>query len=321
MSADESVPAVNDPTSDASPRRDVRTRARWAGVGGFVLGLVVAGAVALALSGDDADPVADGGETVGTAVGSGAGEVATAVQPETPEPILSGPVRVLLVGDSIAAQIGWSLEIWNQENPGVISVFNEAHLGCGVVRYGRKRVADGSSGPVGDVCSDWAEPVALHTVADPEVVSWPAAIDLFDPDIVVATISSWDAVDRIVPGVAADWVAPGDPAYDTYVYENYLEAIDVLTAGGAHLHWLVSPYLDAPILHDDHRDRVDILNRLVVDAAAAMRDRDVSFLDYPAFIGEPGGPRDQRLRDDGVHLSEAGFAEVAPWLVSQLGLL
>lgn len=337
---------MNDPTPDATPRRETRARALWYGLFGFVLGALVATGVAVAVDDDpgvevdygrvdlagadtasdqdppaadpepDADPAGDDDpvDEADDADDAGDDDVGTS----DPEP--EEPVRVLIVGDSIAAQIGWSLELWSEENPGVITVFNESHIGCGVVRYGQKRVADGSSGPVGDVCSDWAEPVPLQTVAEAEVVSWPTAIELFEPEIVVAMISGWDAVDRIVPGVADDWVAFGDPIYDTYAYENYLAATDLLTAEGAHLHWLVSPYLNAPILHDDHRERIDLLNAVVVDGAATMGTREVTFLDYPGFIGEPGGDRDVLIRDDGVHLSDQGFAEVAPWLVEQLGL-
>ena len=94
----------------------------------------------------------------------------------------------------------------------------------------------------------------------------------------------------------------------------------MLTATGAHLHWLVSPYLNAPILHDDHRERVDRLNELVVEAVASLPDRSVTLLDYPGFIGAAGSERDVAIRDDGVHLSDQGFDEVAPWLVEAIDL-
>ena len=55
----------------------------------------------------------------------------------------SDPLRILTVGDSVMAQIGDALVEWALENPdaGVID-FDEAHVGCGTVRFGLKRVPD-----------------------------------------------------------------------------------------------------------------------------------------------------------------------------------
>ena len=233
---------------------------------------------------------------------------------------VESPTRVLVIGDSIAAQIGWTLYEWGLANPGRIVVFNESHLGCGVVRYGEKRVNETDVGPVGDVCSNWAVPVAPGVVAETETVSWPTALEVFQPDIVIGTVSSWDISDRIVPGVADDWVSIGDPAFDAYVRAEYAAATDVLTQTGAELFWLLSHYLNRDLLPDDHELRVDGINELVVEAVASFPDRDVGFLDYPGWIGPVGGDRDVELRDDGVHLSEIGFAEIARWLVGELGI-
>lgn len=233
------------------------------------------------------------------------------------------PVRVFVAGDSIAAQIGWALQGWSEANPGRIVVFNESHIGCGVVRYGQKRV-DGLDGPVGDVCSNWNDPVALQVAAEDDVVSWPSALELFRPDIALSIVSSWDATDRIVPGVVDDWTSIGDPTYDEYVLGEYTQATSVLSTSGAEVFWLMSPYLNKALLPDDHRDRVDGLNELVtraIDTVAADRaDATVNQIDYPGWIGETGGTRDQALRDDGVHLSDVGLEQVVPWLLAELGL-
>lgn len=332
---------MNDPTPDVALRRASGARVLRYALGGFVLGALVAAGVAVVVDDDpvieveagpldpagSADDPTEDAEPAPLDEETSVEPILDDVAPDPPQEIgppgeaaPDEPVRLLIVGDSVAAQIGWSMELWSQLHPGVVVVFNEAHIGCGVVREGEKRVADGSFGPVGDVCSDWGDPVPLQAVAATEVVSWPSAVELFQPDIVVATISGWDATDRIVPGVADDWVALGDPVFDAYAHDEYEAATDALTATGAHLYWLVSPYLNAPILHDDHRDRIDRLNQLVADATSALPEREVTFLDYPAFIGEPGSDRDVEIRDDGVHLSDVGFLEVAPWLVEQLGL-
>ncbi|MFT5201728.1 MAG: hypothetical protein ACI9C1_001106 [Candidatus Aldehydirespiratoraceae bacterium] len=235
----------------------------------------------------------------------------------------AGPTRVLVVGDSVGAQIGWGLQAWSEANPGEIIVMNEAHLGCGVVRFGEKLV-DGEFGPVGDICSNWNEPVALHLAADPEVVSWPSALELFQPDVVLSVVSSWDITDRIVPGVVDDWASVGDPAYDAYVLSEYTEATSVLAESGADVYWLMSATLNKNLLPENHFFRVGAINSIVRTAIglveADVPDAAITKLDYQTWLGETGAARDQSIRDDGVHLSDLGRELIAPWLLEEMGL-
>ena len=232
----------------------------------------------------------------------------------------AGPLRVLVVGDSVSAQIGWALQRWSTENPGEMVVYNESHLGCGVVRHGLKLVPGDVGGPVGEVCSNWAVPVSFEEVADAEVVSWPTALEVFAPDAVLAHVSPWDATDRIVPGVAEDWTSIGDPVYDAYVLSEYTAATELLTGTGATLYWLEGPVLNRELVADDHAARIAGLNRLAAEAAAsqAAAGRSVVMTDFPSFIGEIGSDGERARRDDGVHLSEQGLDEVAPWLAGIL---
>ena len=110
-------------------------------------------------------------------------------------------LRVLVVGDSVALQIGEALCTWAIGNPGEIVVLNEAHLGCIVGRYGQKRIPEGIEGPVGELCSAWNDPVEPHVMLDPEVVSWPTAVDVFEPDVVLVHVTPWDVTDRLVPSL------------------------------------------------------------------------------------------------------------------------
>lgn len=233
-------------------------------------------------------------------------------------PAVDRPPRLLVVGDSVAAQIGWSLEVLSSNHPDRVEVWNESHIGCGTVRHGFKRVGSGEFGPVGDICSNWGEPVSADAVGDVHVVSWPTAVEVFDPDAVVSIISAWDVTDRIVPGVVEDWASAGDRVYDEYVRQEYRQATEVLTAGGATLYWLVSPVLNLDTAAPDHAARIDRINRIVREVAAEFPDRDVRFVDYPAFIGEIGSEREHRMRHDGVHLSLAGFVEVGEWLLGEI---
>ncbi|GJM37210.1 MAG: acyltransferase [Acidimicrobiales bacterium] len=231
--------------------------------------------------------------------------------------------RILVVGDSVMAQIGWALHVFAEDTAAEIVVFNESHLGCGVVRYGDKRVNETDEGPVGDVCSNWNVPVAPHEVADTEIISWPTAIELFRPDVILAHVSSWDVADRIVPGVVEDWASIGDPAYDAYVLEEYTVANEVLGASGADVYWMMSPYLNRGLLPEDHEDRVDGINALVsesIETVVTATGASITEIDYPGWIGPVGEARDADLRDDGVHLTQAGLDEIAPWLLSAMGL-
>lgn len=226
-----------------------------------------------------------------------------------------GPLRVMIVGDSVSAQIGWALHDWGEQNPGRIITYNESHIGCGIVRFGLGRNMGLPPGPIGEMCNAWAVPVSTTEVVRSEVVSWPTALDLFRPDAVVAYVSPWDAIDRIVPGVVDDWASIGDPAYDDYVRREYRAAGELLTSTGAVLYWLRTPPLDRVDLPEDHASRIAGLNRLAAEASASLPDRDIVLVDYPAFIGEVGGRMDRARRGDGAHLSEQGYDEVAPWLM------
>ena len=229
------------------------------------------------------------------------------------------PLRVLVVGDSVAAQVATSLREWSEDNPGCIVLFDDSHLGCTVGRHGLKRLPEGDYGPVGDVCSNWGEPVGFDEVADTEVVSWPTAVEVFAPDVVVAHISPWDVLERIVPGVVDDWASIGDPVYDAYISSEYAAASELLTGAGAALYWLQGAVLNRVPAFDDHAERIRGLNRMVAEGAAALTDRRIVLVDYPSFIGEVGSERELAVRRDGVHLSEQGMAEVAPWLIEIIG--
>ena len=222
-------------------------------------------------------------------------------------------LRVLVVGDSVALQIGEALCTWAIGNPGEIVVLNEAHLGCIVGRYGQKRIPEGIEGPVGELCSAWNAPVEPHVMLDPEVVSWPTAVDVFEPDVVLVHVTPWDVTDRLVPSLGDEWVNVGMPVYDDYISSEYRLASEVLGATGARVVWLEGAHLKREIRPQNHPDRIDRLNELVV---AATLDLDfVATVPYRDFIGDIGSERERHTRFDGVHLSEAGVAEVGAWLM------
>jgi peptidoglycan/LPS O-acetylase OafA/YrhL len=237
-------------------------------------------------------------------------------------PAQADPVRILTVGDSVMDQIGVALTDWTLENParGVVA-FNEAHIGCGTVREGDKRVPEGDEGPVGDICSDWGDPVDPDVVTEYNIVSWPTIIDVFRPDIVITHVSPWDVTDRRIPGInGGDWTNVGESEFDAYARAEFREAIDVLTADGAELYILEGAPLNREIRPQNSPERIVALNELVAEVAAeaAASGEPVTMVDYPAWVGAVGSDQELSRRDDGVHLSDSGLREVVPWLLDDV---
>lgn len=240
-------------------------------------------------------------------------------QTPTEEPIDTGPLRILTVGDSVMAQLGDALVEWTLDNPdaGVI-VFDEAHIGCGTVRFGLKRVPGGQEGPVGDLCSNWAVPVDPESVSQETVVSWTTVLEVFSPDVVISHVSPWDITDRLIPGVAGDeWTNIGEPAFDEYAASEYGAAIELLTSTGAELYFLEGAEHNRPITDQNTPERVTLLNELVA-AVAADSEAPVTMVDFPGWIGEVGSDRELNLRDDGLHLSREGLDEAVDWLLFEI---
>jgi peptidoglycan/LPS O-acetylase OafA/YrhL len=240
--------------------------------------------------------------------------------PAAPEDVAEvEPLRILTVGDSVMNQIGVALTDWTIENPDAgIVAFDEAHIGCGTIREGEKRVPEGDEGPVGDICSDWGDPVDPEVVTEYNIVSWPTIIEVFRPDIVITQVSPWDVTDRRIPGLnGGDWTNVGEPVFDEYARSEYGAAIDVLTAGGARVFILEGAPLNREIKPQNSPERIAALNTIVAEVAAeaAASGAAVTMVDFPAWIGEVGSDQELARRDDGVHLSDSGLIEVVPWLL------
>ena len=248
------------------------------------------------------------------------GPLSASASPCTEQGLLPPPsderLRVLVVGDSVALQIGEALCGWAVDNPGRMVVLNEAHLGCVVGREGLKRIPEGDEGPVGELCSAWNDEVPAHVMLDPEVVSWPTAVQAFRPDVVLGHVTAWDVTDRLVPSLGDEWVWVGVPAYDDYISAEYRLASEVLGSTGAHVYWLEGAHIRREIRPQNHPDRIDGLNQLVRAATADLHF--VTMVPYREFIGANGTARERETRGDGVHLSEAGMAQVAEWLTNDV---
>ena len=108
---------------------------------------------------------------------------------------------------------------------------------------------------------------------------------------------------------------PGDPQYDAYIESEYTEAIEILTARGASLAWMISPHLNRESSYNSP-ERTDRLNEIVLPLVEATPRH--ALVDYPGFLGPVGGSQDREIRDDGVHIRAGKLQDVAAWLAPQL---
>ena len=114
---------------------------------------------------------------------------------------------------------------------------------------------------------------------DPEVVSWPTAIEAFQPDAVLLYTSAWDASDRRIPSLGPDWVHAGQEVFDEYALSEYELAADTLTESGATLYWMLGAPLNRPVIPQNDPERIERLNELVLEAVDG--NENIEIVDYP----------------------------------------
>jgi peptidoglycan/LPS O-acetylase OafA/YrhL len=216
--------------------------------------------------------------------------------PRTPVLKRTGPRRVVVVGDSVAYTLFPGLRA-NEQNSGLFFL-TAARTGCPLDIEATELHMDGQ------------EPVHLELPAYcdwPRV--WPAMIRRTEPDLIVALWGLWDLYDADVNGTR---LVVGTPEWTAFMEATVDRALDQLTAGGARVVILTTPYLDtAP-------NRVDALNGLF-RRVAARRPRQVHLLDI-----QPAMTFLNPERWDGVHFTEAGAGllgrvvvrEIAPTVAS-----
>ena len=225
-----------------------------------------------------------------------------------------GPIRAMLLGDSVALSMRPGLEQvgpdWN------LSLWNRANLGCGFLEvdkefdYWGKLTKEGA-----DRCREWRE-------------AWPSDIQAFQPDVVVMVFGAWDSLDRLVNGVMME---TGTPEWDAYVLSGLQEQLDVLSSQGAKMMLVTFPcskpsqwafVADAAEREQDTFRRINALNE-VYRRFAAQHPDEVAFADLNLFACPEGRFTDLvvdgvRIREDGTHFTVAGSNVVARWLAPQI---
>ncbi len=228
-----------------------------------------------------------------------------AKMPEFGAPYPEGPLRVLVVGDSVAANIGGGFYTLSLRNPGTLAVWNLATYGCGVVRNSVPRTLK----PYEQSCESWPD-------------RWEAAVVRFHPDLAVVLTGLWDLRDIEPPG-ADGKRGPGSREFDSWVLREYQLAVDILSSRGARVVWLTAPCVGPAPRRNPLRGtgalepgRLQHLNRVILPELAASRSRSVVLFDLFGTICPDGefleyDSQSRRLRVDYVHIARDGALQVA----------
>jgi hypothetical protein len=203
--------------------------------------------------------VSPGPTTPGTTPG---GPVAT-----VPASLASAPVRVMLLGDSVALSLGidlsGALTRWH------VDLENLAMLGCGVAQGGS--VWDNKQGVLQKV--PVAYPCHLRPTHGnvPWPTAWPAWLRAVRPNVVVLLAGRWEVVDRPYLGLRTNIL---QKTFAAYVKHQLELAVQIGTSTGAHMVLETAPCYDqgeqangSPWPQDDVR-RVEAYNALVRQVGA-----------------------------------------------------
>jgi peptidoglycan/LPS O-acetylase OafA/YrhL len=217
------------------------------------------------------------------------------------------PLRIAIVGDSVAQDIGEGLSLWADRSSQAL-VRNIAARGCGIAR------------------GAWNDDDRRNVLCD----NWPKSarevFAEFKPDIVVAVTAGWDLRERKLP----EWDGPrviGDPAFDRWIVGQYGDAFDVFREFGGRVVWLTTPCFKSPQgirtgVFDPARARR--MNDYVLPTLAVGREGELTILDLEAAVCPDGKFADSLLgienfrREDGIHFSNPGKLWVGTWLGEEL---
>ena len=216
--------------------------------------------------------------------------------------------RVMIVGDSQAASLGYGLQQWAQASHRAI-VWNRGIDGCGVVVDGDVRQFGGFN-TGGASCRG-------------AVAAWPSQVAFFKPQVVIVLSSLNDVQDRRLPGTSR-FVSVGDPNFDLFVLHAYEHDVDVLSAGGSRVVWMTAPCIglqpqfgQANPYSSAGIDKLDstILPRLAQARPDKVRLFDLARVICPAGKSLDSVPGGAQTRPDGVHFS----ADAARWFADAYG--
>jgi peptidoglycan/LPS O-acetylase OafA/YrhL len=230
--------------------------------------------------------------------------------PTTVPASTADPVRIAVVGDSLAQNLAGGMLAWAEGRDDAV-VYDLTMLGCPISRGGTRRIASDGDFPVREGCRWWSDP------------STPAYGYLmeFQPDVVVLQ----DAINEIPDRFRAAWNdyrRVGDSVFDSWIDGEYAAFFGAASDWGADRVLL----LNAPCVDwsgtppwnqiDDGEGRRVLLNDRYDSYdgdTVTLEDLDSQICPDGRFTTTVMGVED--ARPDGFHLTEAAAREVATrWL-------
>lgn len=221
------------------------------------------------------------------------------------------PVRVLLVGDSMAGSLGAALA---PEAPAYgVQIINEGHPGCGLTTDSDFRLLlfTGTPGPPCQL----GRPAALLGM-------WQQWVDEYRPDVVVYLAR----VDLLTQDFDGTWTSIGNPSFDAFLDGQLRQGVSVLASRGARVVLMTSPYYDSTVqsggsVPEDSPARVAVDDQILAQVSAQSPGVTVFPL---ASVVTPGGRYQQDVDGvdvrcaDGVHFGAMAGQVVAPRLLPVL---
>lgn len=233
--------------------------------------------------------------------------------PSVPATSKSGgapPSRVMLIGDSVGHNLALGFEGEVNDNSDV-RLWNRGILWCELIVAPRRE--KGKEIAPSDTCVDWKQ-------------TWTNDIDQFRPDLVVLDVGAWEIFDRKIDG---QWIEFGTPEFDTMLSNKLQEVINTVTANGAPIVLLTSPYFErndgvsTTEWTQNDRGRVDHFNDLLRRLALKNENNGkVLVIELGKWLCQDSGPCREsidgvKVREDGLHYGP-GAKVVAKWLAPQL---
>jgi peptidoglycan/LPS O-acetylase OafA/YrhL len=284
-----------------------------AGVGAVVVAIVAAttGTTALASTAPPAGTGTTGGSTTTTST-------------TVPAVTVTGgpPVRVLLVGDSVAETLGEGLgEVPVQDKYDYV-LYDRAILGCGVAD-GPEVMVMGAVNSIVPACGGPAAPGDTPNEITPWATQWSNEIAQIHPNVLVEGAGRWELVDRLYQG---KWTNILQPRFAAYIEGQLQKAAAVANTAGVPMVFLTAPCTNEPEQPDgdawpeDNPARREAYNRMIRQIAAAHPGTvSVADLNKAACPGDKYATTVDgvviRTVDDGVHFTPQGGVFVAPSLM------
>jgi peptidoglycan/LPS O-acetylase OafA/YrhL len=218
-----------------------------------------------------------------------------------PSDIPAGAMRVLIVGDSGAYNLGPRLVEEGERANGAVA--SSAPYYCNVMSpEGIQQLPDGTTMDRGQ-----CHPRRLAL--------WGDLIDEFDPDVVVYYLANAGSPGKAL--IDGEWLFDCDAAFDDYLTDALRDEAELLGQGGALVVFATSPHSRIP--DPDANHRIDCRNAVYRDVVAS--EPGTAIADMQAFVEQQTEVADDAVFQDMVHLSVDGGRAVSAWLLPELGAL